>query len=149
MLLSAYRRDDYADPDAFVAQLGAVLQGYSEAIIAHVTSPQTGLQRTCKFPPSIAEVVEACEQEATRRHRQEERRDRFAGMVPAQQIRGFSFERKICEKFGLRAIPKGWDAVEVYIQARAHGANLRNVVESALLAQDGRQSEYPEPPEAA
>ena len=146
VLLSAYRRDDYSDPDAFVAQLGTVLTGYSEPVIMHVTSPQTGLQRTCKFPPSIAEVVEACEAEATRDHRRRERRGMFAGMVPAVAIRGPSMESRLCAKFGIRAVPHGWDAVEVYMQARQHGENFRNVVESILVAQAGGPAE---PPEAA
>ena len=117
-----------------MAQLGTVLQGYSDAVIAHVTSPQTGLQRTCKFPPSIAEVVTACEEEATRLHRRREQ-DRYAGMVPVARTRGPTMESRLCAKFGLRAIPRGWDAVEVYQQARAHGANFRTVVENMLIAQ--------------
>jgi len=35
-----------------------VLERYDDAVIRAVTSPVTGIQRTCKFPPSIAEVVE-------------------------------------------------------------------------------------------
>lgn len=62
MLLSAYRRDDYSDPESFVVQLGTVLQTYPEWIVRYVTDPKTGVQRTCKFPPSIAEVVAACEE---------------------------------------------------------------------------------------
>jgi len=62
MLLSAYRRDDYADPKGFVVQLGAVLEVYPEWVIRGVTDPLTGVQREQKFPPSIAEVVSACEE---------------------------------------------------------------------------------------
>jgi len=35
-----------------------VLERYGDEVIDAVTSPNTGIQRTCKFPPSIAEVVE-------------------------------------------------------------------------------------------
>lgn len=59
-LFAAYRRDDFADPEGFVVQLGTVLEAYPEDVIVEITSPRTGLQRRCKFPPSIAEVVEAC-----------------------------------------------------------------------------------------
>lgn len=62
MLLSAYRRDDYADPVLFVTQLGMVLEKYPEWVVRYVTEPTTGIQRTSKFPPSIAEVVSACEE---------------------------------------------------------------------------------------
>lgn len=65
MIFSAYRRDDFADPDSFVFQLGAVLEKYEDAVIQYVCDPRTGIQRRCKFPPSIAEVVEAAEAEAT------------------------------------------------------------------------------------
>lgn len=35
-----------------------VIERYDDKVIEVVTSPVTGIQRTCKFPPSIAEVVE-------------------------------------------------------------------------------------------
>ena len=60
MVLASYRRDDFADPDNYVIQLGMVIERYPDAIIKQATSPVTGIQRTCKFPPSIAEVVEFC-----------------------------------------------------------------------------------------
>ena len=62
MVFSAYRKDDYADPIGFVTQLGVILEKYPEWVVRYVTSPETGIQRTCKFPPSIAEIVSACEE---------------------------------------------------------------------------------------
>jgi len=62
MLFCAYRKDDYADPGGFVVQLGTVLEGYPEWVVARVTDPRTGIQSKQKFPPSIAEVVSACEE---------------------------------------------------------------------------------------
>jgi hypothetical protein len=61
LLFSAYRRDDFADPEGFVAQLGIILSEFPEEVVVYVTSPLTGLQRRSKWPPSISEVVEACE----------------------------------------------------------------------------------------
>jgi hypothetical protein len=61
VLLSAYRRDDFADPDGFVAQLGMILEQYPDDVIIYVTHPLTGIQRRIKFPPNIPEVVEACD----------------------------------------------------------------------------------------
>lgn len=61
ILFSSYRLDQYPEPKSFLAQVGMVLEQYDAAIVAHVTSPLTGIQRKCKFPPSIAEVVEECE----------------------------------------------------------------------------------------
>ncbi len=64
VLLSSYPRDDYADPDGFAMQLTAILADYRAEIIAYVCSPRTGLQRKLKFKPSLAEVIEACEEHA-------------------------------------------------------------------------------------
>lgn len=69
LLFSAYRKGDFADPDSFVLQLGLVLERYSDEIIAAVCSPLTGLQRRRREPPSLAHVVEACEDESKRRER--------------------------------------------------------------------------------
>lgn len=57
-VLSSYRRDDFADADGYAVQLAMVFERYGDKIIEAATSPATGIQRTCKFPPSIAEVVE-------------------------------------------------------------------------------------------
>jgi hypothetical protein len=61
VLLSAYRRDDYADPEGFVLQLAVILSDYPPDVVRYVTDPLTGIQRRLKWPPSIAEIIEACE----------------------------------------------------------------------------------------
>ena len=134
ILLSAFRRDDYVDAEKFYAQLGAVLEGYSESVIIHVTSPKTGVQRTCKYAsPSIAEVVEACEKAAvvldsnsrwkaialeTLKRREGERK---APPGPP----GESFRAKLCRLYGLRDIPRGLDAIDIVRLAAQHGAGLQ------------------------
>ena len=50
-------------------QLGAVLERYSDNIIREVSSPLTGIQRHCKFPPTIAEVAEMCDELSARAER--------------------------------------------------------------------------------
>ncbi len=61
MIFSAYRRDDFADPDTFVLQLGIVLERYPDDVIGELSHPLSGIQRRLKKPPSIADIVEACE----------------------------------------------------------------------------------------
>jgi hypothetical protein len=56
-LLSSYRKDDFHDADGYAVQAAMVLERYDDAVIEAVTSPITGIQRTCAFPPSLAEVV--------------------------------------------------------------------------------------------
>lgn len=62
MLFSAYRRDDFADPEGFVTQLGAILSDFPEDVVSYITSPKTGIQRRSKWPPAISEILEACEE---------------------------------------------------------------------------------------
>ena len=48
-------------------QLGAVLERYSDNVIATVCSPYSGIQRRLtKRPPNIGEVVEMCDEEQER-----------------------------------------------------------------------------------
>jgi hypothetical protein len=75
-ILSSYRRDDFADADGYAVQLAIVLERYDDAIIREVTSPITGIQRTCKFPPSIAEFVEFIDEHV--------RRSTYAGQFDAR-----------------------------------------------------------------
>lgn len=74
LLFSSYRLDHYPEPELFMAQVGTVLEKYDAAIVAQVTSPLTGIQRKCKFPPTIAEVVEECDMVAADMARAEELR---------------------------------------------------------------------------
>lgn len=68
-VFSAYRRDEFADPEGFLVQLGMVLERYTDEVIREITSPLTGIQRKSKFPPSIAEIVEFCDDDVARRER--------------------------------------------------------------------------------
>jgi hypothetical protein len=61
MLSSSYRLDQFRDPDAYVLSIASVLEAYPDEVIFEVTDPRTGIQRGCKWPPTIAEVVSACE----------------------------------------------------------------------------------------
>ena len=62
ILFSAYRAADYADPRGFAVQLGSILSEFSEEVVIYVTSPRTGIQRRSKWPPTISEVLAACEE---------------------------------------------------------------------------------------
>ena len=83
LLFSAYRRDDFADPEGFVAQLGVILCDFSEGVVTYVTSPKTGLQRRSKWPPTISEVLEACEGHQLHLERLRKPRPVFERRLPA------------------------------------------------------------------
>lgn len=65
LLFSAYRLDQYSDPDGFMAQAAVVLSGYDPEVVSYVTDPRTGIQRAHKFPPTISEITDACEAQVT------------------------------------------------------------------------------------
>ena len=60
-IFSAYRADQYSDPEVYKESLKLVLDQYTDDIIIHISDPRTGVQRACKWPPTIAEIVTACE----------------------------------------------------------------------------------------
>jgi hypothetical protein len=64
VLFLAYPRSDYDDPDSALATYASVLEGYSDVIVEHVTSPKTGIQRRSKFAPRVAELVTECDRAA-------------------------------------------------------------------------------------
>ena len=59
MIARSYRQTDL--PEDYLKSLIAVLSGYPDEVIHHVTDLRTGIQRSCKWPPAIAEIVTACE----------------------------------------------------------------------------------------
>lgn len=61
ILFGCYRKGDANDPETYTAAITAVLAEYSPEVIQRVTDPRTGLPRTMKFMPNVAEVSEACE----------------------------------------------------------------------------------------
>lgn len=70
-LFSAYRIDQYGDPEGFKTSMGAVLEQYPNDVIVYVCDPRTGVQRSCKFPPTISEIVQACDARVADLKRQE------------------------------------------------------------------------------
>lgn len=61
-VFASYRIDLFSDPEGFKNSLGAVLEQYPDEVITYVCDPRTGIQRRCKFPPSISEIVDACDE---------------------------------------------------------------------------------------
>jgi hypothetical protein len=63
-IFSAYRVDSYGSDEhaeGYKANLKAVLAQYPDDVIAHVGDPRTGVQRSHNWPPTIAQIVTACE----------------------------------------------------------------------------------------
>lgn len=45
-----------------MVSLGAVLEQFPDEVIIYITDPRTGIQRRSEWPPSLAKVVDACEE---------------------------------------------------------------------------------------
>jgi hypothetical protein len=60
LLMSSYRMSDYQNPKGFLLTVCSILEEYPPEIVEYVTDPKTGIQRRSKWPPTPAEIVEAC-----------------------------------------------------------------------------------------
>jgi hypothetical protein len=133
MLISAYRADQYSDPEGYMASLGMVLEQYPDDVVVYITDPRTGIQRRRKWPPAISEIVEACDQH----HQYLNRIDHFKnwGKKPAQIEQPNNEERPTLEQlhakygkdWGLKTLdepPKSakpapaWDEIIALYQAQ-------------------------------
>jgi hypothetical protein len=54
-----------------MVSMGMVLEQYSNDVIAYITDPRTGVQRRKNWPPTIAEIVRACDDRVAQLHRTE------------------------------------------------------------------------------
>ncbi len=66
-----------------MTQLGAVLEQYPDEVITYVCDPRTGIQRRSKFPPTISEIVEACDEHRTFLEKLRKSRPAFQDRKPA------------------------------------------------------------------
>ncbi len=86
-VFSAYRIDQFADPEGFKTQLGAVLEQYPDEVITYICDPRTGIQRRSKFPPTISEMVEACDEHRAFLDKLRKQRPAFKERLPAPLLR--------------------------------------------------------------
>ena len=86
-IFSAYRLDQYADPDAFMVQLGLILEQYADEVVEHVSSPLTGIQRRSEFPPTMKRIVDACDEYAERVARRNRPQREAIPREPAKLLR--------------------------------------------------------------
>jgi hypothetical protein len=62
LITAAYRKDDFQDADGYVVQAAMLLERFRDVVIAQATDPITGIQSHVKFPPSLAELHEFCDE---------------------------------------------------------------------------------------
>jgi len=122
------------------------LEQYPNDVIVWVTDPRTGVQRSCKWPPTIAEIVEACDQRMQDKARltrlQTWGKRNEAPMLEAPREERPSMEElkaKYGENWGLAEAPmaakpppakaKSWD--EVIAEYRANPERLARLIRKA------------------
>lgn len=122
------------DPETFLAGVMENLAGYSRPTIERAMSATRGLPAVFKFWPSIAEIREVLNgwEEAEHRHREILGRYNRSAATALAGPRPPSMREALCYRFGIRAIPPGWDAVDVTKAAAKHGANFPQVIEEML-----------------
>ena len=69
MILAGYRKADYHSPEAFMMQVAMNLMTFPKDIVEYVSAPTTGIQTRSKWPPNMAEIIEACVAEQTHREK--------------------------------------------------------------------------------
>lgn len=85
--------ENFADPEVAMRAFVAVFMRYPENVVVAVTEPATGMPAKLKWPPSIAEVVAACDIEIAPMLRQL-RRDEIKYETQARRL-GAPIEAKI------------------------------------------------------
>lgn len=70
-LFGSFRKGEANDPETYVAAVLTVLMDYSDAVVNEVCHPGRGLPARCDFLPTMKELKDACEGEATRTARYE------------------------------------------------------------------------------
>lgn len=62
LIFSAYRPDNFANPDLYLLQVGMKLECYPDDVIRELASPRYGIQTKSKNPPTLFDITEACEE---------------------------------------------------------------------------------------
>jgi hypothetical protein len=86
-VFASYRLDQYSDPEGFKNSLGAVLEQYPDEVITYVCDPRTGIQRRMKWPPTISEMVEACDEHRAFLEKLRQKRPAFQERKPEPLLR--------------------------------------------------------------
>ena len=78
MILAGYRKADYHNPEGFMTQVAMNLMKFPKEVIEYVSAPETGIQTRLQWPPSLAEILDACTAEQNHR----EKVARYSAMGP-------------------------------------------------------------------
>jgi hypothetical protein len=132
-MFGCYRRSDAADADTYVAAVAMVLAHYAAAVVQVVTDPFSGLpsrktESGWSGLPDVADVKEACEDEAARQHR----------MAVYAAIGRTEFKRLPAPR---EERPGAWATVLVHAQDPRYAAFLERTKAETTDRRDWKQDE--------
>lgn len=115
LLIGCYRKSDAADPEVYARAVVAVLARHPDEVVIAVTEPATGLPSKLKWLPSIAEIVDGCDEAAApllrdlerRRIREQQQRLRLEAPPPGPKMTLSEIEAKLGRTLGagLKKVP--------------------------------------------
>ncbi len=110
---------------------------YPNWVIERLPSAINGIPSLCKFCPQVSEVKEICDGWMAEKQRSDDLLMRYRPQVGKRDCslpppRNNTSPAVLCERFGIKALPPGWDAVEVTRQAARHGAAFPAYIEKML-----------------
>ncbi len=70
-----------------MVSVGVVLEQFPDDVIVYVTSPRTGIQRRLKWPPTVNEIIEACEEQLAYFERLKRPKQLPVERLPAPRLR--------------------------------------------------------------
>jgi hypothetical protein len=154
-MIGAYPNGGAGAGDNYIGAIAGVFCDYPRQVATECASPIHGVARNCTFLPTVADVVAWCEPalealkqkelaatphrshwealEAKARERAETEK-RYLGDRELKPKLG-ALVSELKQIYGIRAIPAGWDAVDLLHAKARLGAGFHDEVERLLLTQ--------------
>lgn len=110
---------------------------YPTWVVERLPSAINGIPSLCKFCPQVSEVKEICDGWMIEKQRSDDLLTRYKPRLgspsdPITPVRNNTSPAVLCERFGIKAIPPGWDAIEVTRQAARHGEGFPAYVDKIM-----------------
>ncbi|MTW19382.1 hypothetical protein GJ689_24640 [Rhodoplanes serenus] len=140
-ILGAYPTIPASDREVFIAGYVQLLERYPAWFMEVAADMVNGIPGHFERCPPIAAARAWLEKafEAEQRHRELAARPRLLGGPPQPRpVTGAATRSGLCERYGISAIPHGWDALDVARAAAVHGSGFRDHIERIVADQAGQ-----------
>ncbi|CAL8981851.1 hypothetical protein RHODGE_RHODGE_03998 [Rhodoplanes serenus] len=141
-ILGAYPTIPASDREVFIAGYVQLLERYPAWFMEVAADMVNGIPGHFERCPPIAAARGWLEKafEAEQRYRERAMRPRLLNGPPQslRPVSGAATRSGLCERYGISAVPHGWDALDVARAAAVHGDGFREHVERIVADQSGR-----------